>query len=213
MRPLFTELLGQSRSDPLKMLGSEDTGLQEHNENNCLYCTAMYVLGLNSQSSNPDLTEGAAECSSPVTANHVDGLTSSQLSVSVCSDAISQGSVGSGQSTELVLGGKPMPEDAPGGRILLRKEVLRLIINLSSSVGTKSHETNLLTIKEKFAFAFDDICLYSEVSHLLAHCTFRLHSRRFIQELFQDVPFVPMYEAAESILSMPHHTSTTHSDS
>lgn len=45
-------------------------------------------------------------------------------------------------------------------------------------------------IKEKFPYAFDDICLYSEVSHLLAHCMFRLTSRRFIQELFQDVQFM-----------------------
>lgn len=50
----------------------------------------------------------------------------------------------------------------------------------------------LSRIKEKFPYAFDDICLYSEVSHLLAHCMFRLPSRRFIQELFQDVHFIPV---------------------
>ena len=49
-----------------------------------------------------------------------------------------------------------------------------------------------ISIKEKFPYAFDDICLYSEVSHLLAYCMFRLPSRRFIQELFQDVPFIPV---------------------
>lgn len=42
-------------------------------------------------------------------------------------------------------GVKSIPEDAPAGRVLLRKEVLRLVINLSSSVGTKNHETSLLT--------------------------------------------------------------------
>lgn len=51
---------------------------------------------------------------------------------------------------------------------------------------------SLLRIKEKFPYAFDDICLYSEVSHLLSHCMFRLTSRRFIQELFQDVQFMPV---------------------
>lgn len=50
----------------------------------------------------------------------------------------------------------------------------------------------LCRIKEKFPYAFDDVCLYSEVSHLLAHCVFRLASRRFIQELFQDVQFTPV---------------------
>lgn len=88
--------------------------------------------------------------------------------VSGCSDS---GSVGSARSTELVLGRcsaefyqaksclrslfhpvccnrtgvKSISEDTPAGRVLLRKEVLRLVINLSSSVGTKNHETNLLT--------------------------------------------------------------------
>ncbi|KAF6126947.1 RPTOR independent companion of MTOR complex 2 [Phyllostomus discolor] len=88
-------------------------------------------------------------------------------------------------------------------RILLRKEVLRLVINLSSSVSTKCHETGLLTIKEKYPQTFDDICLYSEVSHLLAHCAFRLPCRRFIQELFQDVQFLQMHEEAEAVLAVP----------
>uniref|UniRef100_A0A8B9VP04 RPTOR independent companion of MTOR complex 2 n=1 Tax=Anas zonorhyncha TaxID=75864 RepID=A0A8B9VP04_9AVES len=100
-------------------------------------------------------------------------------------------------------GVKSIPDDIPVCRILLRKEVLRLVINLSSSVGTKGHETGLLKIKEKYPQAFDDICLYSEVSYLLAHCTFRLPSRRFIQELFQDVQFLQMHEEAEAILATP----------
>ncbi|RXM98652.1 Rapamycin-insensitive companion of mTOR [Acipenser ruthenus] len=133
--------------------------------------------------------------------NHLEVTPQSTFSgVSGCSDAVSQGSASSTQSIELVLGkgGKSIPEDAPASRVLLRKEVLRLVVNLSSSVGTKGHETGLLTIKEKFPYAFDDICLYSEVSHLLAHCMFRLLSRRFIQELFQDVQFTPCFGAPVS---------------
>uniref|UniRef100_A0A8C9VQ69 RPTOR independent companion of MTOR, complex 2b n=1 Tax=Scleropages formosus TaxID=113540 RepID=A0A8C9VQ69_SCLFO len=93
--------------------------------------------------------------------------------------------------------------DSITSRALLRKEILRLVVNLSSCVGTKSHEAGLLTIKEKFPSAFDDICLYSEVCCLLARCLFRLTSRRFIQELFQDVHFIQMYEEAEVVLSTP----------
>ncbi|XP_010740551.2 rapamycin-insensitive companion of mTOR isoform X2 [Larimichthys crocea] len=199
----ITELMAVSRAEQKQMLDSEETGLQEHNDNNCLYCAGLTVLGFNSQHSTPDLEVPPFSewCSSPP-ANHVEVVVQAKLSgASGCSDTVSQGSGGSGRSTELVLGVKSI-EDAPAGRVLLRKEVLRLIINLSSSVGTKNHETSLLTIKEKFPCAFDDICLYSEVSYLLAHCMFRLPSRRFIQELFQDVPFIPIYEEAESILSM-----------
>ncbi|RXM29482.1 Rapamycin-insensitive companion of mTOR [Acipenser ruthenus] len=174
----ITELMN-SRSDPTHLLdNTEDTGLQEHTDENCLYCVGVQVLGCQ---------------------------TNNQIN-----------------STLIHTGGKSIPEDAHASRVLLRKEVLRLVVNLSSSVGTKGHETGLLTIKEKFPYAFDDICLYSEVSHLLAHCMFRLLSRRFIQELFQDVQFTPdfkrtitleltqnifslwqMYEEAETILATP----------
>ncbi|XP_073680420.1 rapamycin-insensitive companion of mTOR isoform X3 [Garra rufa] len=197
--------------------GTEETGLQEHNEENCLYCAGLYVLGFNLSflmflcTCNPVLDYPEAPFSEwcNQSLHNLEVMPQSKYSgVSGCSDAVSQGSGGSTRSTELVLGVKNIPEDAPACRVLLRKEVLRLVINLSSSVGTKGNETGLLTIKEKFPYAFDDICLYSEVSYLLAHCMFRLASRRFIQELFQDVQFIPMYEEAESILSMPKKSTT-----
>ncbi|KAJ8401565.1 hypothetical protein AAFF_G00378820 [Aldrovandia affinis] len=207
----LTELMASSRADQQQMLGSEETGLQEHRDDNCLYCVGVQVLGclpnnqVNSTHSRTDFGDIAYSewCGQPIH-NHLEVTPQSKFSgISGCSDAVSQGSACSTPSTELVLGGKTIPEDAPACRVLLRKEVLRLVVNLSSSVGTKGHETGLLTIKEKFPYAFDDICLYSEVSHLLAHCMFRLPSRRFIQELFQDVQFTPMYEEAETILSLP----------
>uniref|UniRef100_A0A8C2G6C2 RPTOR independent companion of MTOR, complex 2b n=1 Tax=Cyprinus carpio TaxID=7962 RepID=A0A8C2G6C2_CYPCA len=201
----ITELIAVSRSNQHQLLGAEETGLQEHNEENCLYCAGLYVLGCNlstptqSRTDYPD-APFSEWCNQSL--HNLEVMPQSKYSgVSGCSDAVSQGSGGSTRSTELVLGVKNIPEDAPACRVLLRKEVLRLVINLSSSVGTKGNETGLLTIKEKFPYAFDDICLYSEVSYLLAHCMFRLASRRFIQELFQDVQFIPMYEEAESILT------------
>ncbi|KAJ8394304.1 hypothetical protein AAFF_G00047110 [Aldrovandia affinis] len=192
----ITELMANGRGeDP------EDSGLQQHSDDNCLHCCTTH-------SSGPDRTDfndvPYSEWCSPSIHSHLEVMPQSQFSgVSGCSDAASQGSTSSTRSTELVLGVKTIPEDSPACRVLLRKEVLRLVVNLSSSVGTKGHETGLLTIKEKFPHAFDDICLYSEVSLLLAHCMFRLPSRRFIQELFQDVQFSPMYEEAETILSKP----------
>ncbi|MGH0161344.1 UNVERIFIED_CONTAM: hypothetical protein FKN15_046520, partial [Acipenser sinensis] len=174
----ITELMN-SRSDPTHLLdNTEDTGLQEHTDENCLYCVGVQVLGCQ--------TNNQINCLYCVGVQVLGCQTNNQIN-----------------STLIRTGGKSIPEDAPASRVLLRKEVLRLVVNLSSSVGTKGHETGLLTIKEKFPYAFDDICLYSEVSHLLAHCMFRLLSRRFIQELFQDVQFTPMYEEAETILATP----------
>ncbi|XP_039659993.1 rapamycin-insensitive companion of mTOR-like [Perca fluviatilis] len=110
-------------------VGSEETGLQEHTEENCLYCVGAIVLGYPTQPQ--------------INSTH--------------------------PRTDYV--------DSP------------------------SKDATVWRIKEKFPYAFDDICLYSEVSFLLAHCMFRLTSRRFIQELFQDVQFMAMYEEAEAILT------------
>uniref|UniRef100_A0A8C6JV35 Uncharacterized protein n=1 Tax=Melopsittacus undulatus TaxID=13146 RepID=A0A8C6JV35_MELUD len=204
----LTEIMNTSRSDASQFLeGTEDTGLQEHTDENCLYCVCVQILGYQPSSkqwyfcdfSDIPYTDWCGQ----TIHNHLDVHSSKFSGISGCSDAVSHGSASSTKSTELMLGVKSIPDDTPVCRILLRKEVLRLVINLSSSVGTKGHETGLLTIKEKYPQAFDDICLYSEVSYLLAHCTFRLPSRRFIQELFQDVQFLQMHEEAEAILATP----------
>ncbi|NXA44931.1 RICTR protein, partial [Nothocercus julius] len=207
----LTEIMNTSRSDASQFLeNTEDTGLQEHTDENCLYCVCIQILGyqpnnkVNSSYSRADFSDiPYTDWCGQAIHNHLDVHSSKFSGISGCSDAVSHGSASSTKSTELVLGVKSIPDDTPVCRILLRKEVLRLVINLSSSVGTKGHETGLLTIKEKYPQAFDDICLYSEVSYLLAHCTFRLPSRRFIQELFQDVQFLQMHEEAEAVLATP----------
>ncbi|CAL1616253.1 unnamed protein product [Knipowitschia caucasica] len=203
----ISELMASRGENHNHMFDSEETGLQDHSEDNCLYCVGASVLGYCTQpqlDTHPRTEYVEFQSWGGQTGHRLEVMPQSKFSgVSGCSDAaVSQGSIcGTPTPTDIVIDGKAISEDGPASRVLLRKEVLRLIINLSSSVGTKGHETGLLTIKEKFPYAFDDICLYSEVSHLLAHCMFRLTSRRFIQELFQDVQFMPMYEEAEAILT------------
>uniref|UniRef100_A0A3B1JL30 RPTOR independent companion of MTOR complex 2 n=1 Tax=Astyanax mexicanus TaxID=7994 RepID=A0A3B1JL30_ASTMX len=205
-RVSITELLSSTRSEQRRLLGGEEsTGLQQHNNQNCLYCSAMLTLGEHTHTPLNNvylhLSDGFSHWQPKPSHTHLEVLTQSKFSgVSGCSDAaVSQGSTSSTPSTEILLGGTGISEDGPACRVLLRKEIVRLVINLSSSVGNKGNETGLLTIKEKFPCAFDDACLYSEVSFLLSSCRFRLASRRFIQELFQDVQFIP----AEAVLSKP----------
>ncbi|MEQ2240120.1 hypothetical protein ILYODFUR_011591 [Ilyodon furcidens] len=204
----ISELIASRGDTQNNMVDSEETGLQDHCEENCLYCVGASVLGylsqpqINSTHSRTDYVDFPSWGGQG--GHRLEVMPQSKFSgVSGCSDAaVSQGSISSTPTPgDIVIGGKAISDDGPASRVLLRKEILRLIINLSSSVGTKGNETGLLTIKEKFPYAFDDICLYSEVSHLLSHCMFRLTSRRFIQELFQDVQFMPMYEEAEAILT------------
>ncbi|XP_076854812.1 rapamycin-insensitive companion of mTOR isoform X3 [Brachyhypopomus gauderio] len=216
-RVSITELLNSSRMEQRHLVGREEsTGLQEHTEQNCLYCSALTALDhpthapFNITQTHTDLSDGFSQWPAKPFRSQLEVVAQSNLSgVSGCSDtAVSHNSNNSTPTNELLLGGKVISEDGPVCRVLLRKEIVRLVVNLSSSVATKSHETGLLTIKEKFACVFDDVCLYSEVSLLLAHCRFRLLTRRFIQELFQDVHFLPLYEEAEAVLSKPVKTAT-----
>ncbi|KAK3609904.1 hypothetical protein CHS0354_036667 [Potamilus streckersoni] len=97
--------------------------------------------------------------------------------------------------------------DHPQGRALLRKEMLRLVLNLSSSVGVKASEQGLLSLKQKFPKAFQDLCFYSEVSDLLGSCSFRLTARRFIQELFDDLDISRIREEPMKIMGIMDESS------
>lgn len=50
----------------------------------------------------------------------------------------------SGLENEEEAGSKNLDESSPRGRVLIRKEVLRLVVKLSSAVGSKSHQEGLL---------------------------------------------------------------------
>lgn len=44
-------------------------------------------------------------------------------------------------------------------------------------------------LKQRFPWAFHDVCLFSDVCHILASYGYRLRARRFLHELFMDSPF------------------------
>lgn len=101
-----------------------------------------------------------------------------------------------------------MRDDTPKGREMIRREVIRLVIKMSSSVGMKAHEEGLLGLREKFPKAFERTCLFSDVMNLIATSSYRLSSRRFIQELFQEVHFHELHHEAERILGLEESSDT-----
>ena len=69
-------------------------------------------------------------------------------------------------------------------------------VNRSANLPRLCHRVNRtilsfysISLKQKFPNAFQDLCLYSEICHLMASYKFRLSARRFIQELFMDLTF------------------------
>ncbi|KAH7935141.1 hypothetical protein HPB52_004529 [Rhipicephalus sanguineus] len=71
--------------------------------------------------------------------------------------------------------------------IAVRREMLKYIANLNSSVIMKGSEQALLTLKQKYPSAFQDVCLYSEVCLLMSRYRYRLGARTLLQELFFDL--------------------------
>lgn len=166
--------------------------VEQHHVESCLGC--FHIC----RSANPVMTEDdQGELSEAFSAGGMEILTTRSSSLvqssnsRKCSTTDAAGdSVTSQTSAESVSVDKGLlSETTTLGRTLIRKEVLRLVINLGSSVGVKSTEQGLLIMKQKFPAAFQDLCLYSEVCLLLRNYSFRLGSRRFVQELFQDLNF------------------------
>ncbi|XP_054724795.1 rapamycin-insensitive companion of mTOR-like [Uloborus diversus] len=87
-------------------------------------------------------------------------------------------------------------------QLLIRKEAMRYVINLSSSVAVNASEQGLLNLKQKFPSAFQDICLYSEINYYMANYNFRMPARRFMHELFLDVTFEELQLEAESVVGI-----------
>lgn len=75
----------------------------------------------------------------------------------------------------------------------VRASILRHVQRMANPVWSKQSRTQLLDLKQKHASAFQDICLYSEVCQQLGRNTYRLGSRRFLQELFLDLDFESFY--------------------
>lgn len=98
------------------------------------------------------------------------------------------------------------PSDNDYDVVAVRREMLKYIANLNSSVVMKGSEQALLTLKQKYPGAFQqDVCLYSEVCLLMSRYRYRLAARTLVQELFFDLHLEQQFlEEAENILRIPH---------
>ncbi|XP_069677672.1 rapamycin-insensitive companion of mTOR isoform X2 [Periplaneta americana] len=115
------------------------------------------------------------------------------------------GSVESGNSTSLDMGScqQRIPEEAgTPSKALIRREILKHVVRMSNPVWIKLSKQTLLQLKQKYPSVFQDVCLYSEVSHRMGSATYRLTARRFLQELFLDLQFDALYEEPTSILQI-----------
>ncbi|KAI1280892.1 Rapamycin-insensitive companion of mTOR [Halotydeus destructor] len=146
-------------------------GLDFHTTENCILCTA-----------NVSRDEGLG--SNLLTVGSEGGTVSRKLSVS---QRIKELEVPSSSATSASSLEAATVEAS--SQILVRREVLRFITNLSGSVAAKAAEQGLLNLKQRYPQAFQDICLYSEILLQMSHYNFRLSARRFIQELFLDLNF------------------------
>ncbi|XP_068727211.1 rapamycin-insensitive companion of mTOR-like isoform X1 [Montipora capricornis] len=102
-----------------------------------------------------------------------------------------------------------LAEFSPDGKRMIRDEILRLVASLNSVVASRSHQEELVKIKEKFPHWFQDLCLYCEVVNILGLYKFKIHVRRFIQGLFANVNFDPIIEQADLVVNRGNETSSS----
>lgn len=90
--------------------------------------------------------------------------------------------------------------------------ILRHVHRIANPVWSKQSKMALLELKQKHPASFQDICLYSEVCKAQSSNTYRLNSRRFLQELFFDLDFSCFFTEAGEIAerkAMAHAATTT----
>jgi len=102
-----------------------------------------------------------------------------------------------------------LDEHTPEGKRMIRDEILRLVASLSSVVASRSHQEELVKLKEKCPHLFQDLCLYCEVSDILGLYKFKLHIRRFIQGLFANVSFDPIIEQADLVVNKEQQNTSS----
>ncbi|XP_071799748.1 rapamycin-insensitive companion of mTOR-like [Asterias amurensis] len=191
-----SEFRARKGSVPIEF--TEDT---KHLVEHCLICTKMRSLtNLDAEEDEDDRLRSISEADSnlPQTRPRLRGSSAASGRYTPTSADMSSTSTGSAHSSDSSHSTR-MRQDTPRGRALIRKEVLRLVINLGSSVGMKAQEQGLLSLREKFPSTFESVCLYSDVAFLIGNCSYRLSARRFIQELFQDLKYTELFEEAREI--------------
>lgn len=166
----------------------------------CLACcrTRSRKISSSSYRHRTDTESSCGGADSPVILNRKGRICNAALLV-----ANSGGSVDSNTYLEIPPTQQEEEEDIVLSKSFIRKQILKNIERMSNPVWTKVSKQSLLQLKQKYPASFQDVCLYSEVSYKLAHSTYRLMARRFIQELFLDLTFDVLYEEPVAILSSP----------
>ncbi|XP_075232541.1 uncharacterized protein LOC142330961 [Lycorma delicatula] len=74
-------------------------------------------------------------------------------------------------------------------RSMVRRDVLKFVEQLSNPVLYKTCKQALLHLKQTYSDVFQDVCVYCDVYNIMSSTSHRIRSRRFLQELFLDIPF------------------------
>ena len=68
---------------------------------------------------------------------------------------------------------------------------------------SKAFTFRVLRLKQRFPKTFQDVCLFSEISYLLATYNYRLRARKFIEELFLDLKFIKVCVVLHYFCAIP----------
>ena len=168
-------------------INSSTAAVSKHNRNGCLLCSRQKVVNRITEASS---TMNTQETTTSSSRDHsiTNGKTKSN-------QALSQQDVSFYSPESILSDDSNMPDQ-------IASKILKYIQKMANPIVYKASKNMLLELKQKYPQSFQDICLYSEVAKCMGKCTFRLNSRRFIQEIFLDLNYDAFYNDLDIILSV-----------
>ncbi|CAO1298236.1 unnamed protein product [Diamesa serratosioi] len=168
-------------------INSSAAAVPKHNRNGCLLCSRQKVVNRITETSS---TMNTQETTTSSSRDHstTNGKTKSN-------QALSQQDVSFYSPESVLSDDSHMPDH-------IASTILKYIQKMANPIVYKASKNMLLELKQKYPQSFQDICLYSEVAKCMGKCTFRLNSRRFIQEIFLDLNYDAFYNDIDIILSV-----------
>uniref|UniRef100_T1KEM6 Rapamycin-insensitive companion of mTOR n=1 Tax=Tetranychus urticae TaxID=32264 RepID=T1KEM6_TETUR len=177
---------------------ADESGFEFHNSTNCLLCSHAQTLNSKANLSSQVIKETDNEVNHE---NEDNPSSSEKYDMHKKQATLQEPYFPSCASSSPEIRNNSLPKNSRVECIAeMRREVIRSVSYLLGWFEViKLAEQNLLSLKQKYPMAFQDICLYSEISIQLASYNFRLPARRFLQELFMDLNYEQLFPDVEAM--------------
>lgn len=178
----------------------------KHNQNQCLLCCRT-ALSTSIPSQKDYRMNNVSRCHSSIGAT-MGSITTDEMDGACDTNAISSHRRRNVRTKTMVPATSDISFTSPESLLCddpcsdkIQSQILRHVQRMANPIWSKQSKLALFKMKQKHYASFQDVCLYSEVCKALSRNTYRLPSRRFLQEIFLDVDYTQFYTDALDIIN------------